>query len=105
MDDKGNNDALGRGHELVREDAPPGHHEMLHLWYKSYSLHIIVLQGGPVQHGQSDQLHFYSETVGPDWSGHAHLQLEVRTRGVEDANPSRHNRYSDQFSPCIRTCT
>jgi hypothetical protein len=63
--------------ELVHEDAPHLGMEMLHLWYKSYSLHIIVLRGGTIQHGQSDQLCFYSETVGPDWSGHAHLQVRT----------------------------
>jgi hypothetical protein len=61
----------------------------VHLWYKSYSLHIIVLRGGTIQHGRSDQLCFYSETVGPDWSGmrtsrstylHSKYVREVRMR-------------------------
>jgi hypothetical protein len=58
--------------ELVHEDARPEHHEMLHLWYKSYTLHIIVLWGHTIQRGQSYQLHSYSETVGSDWSGCMH---------------------------------
>jgi hypothetical protein len=33
----------------------------------------IMLKRCTIQHGRSDQLHFYSETVGPDWSGHVHL--------------------------------
>jgi hypothetical protein len=42
------------------------------------------VRGGTSQHGRSDQICSYSETVGPDWSGHAHLQLQVRTRGAEE---------------------
>jgi hypothetical protein len=72
--------------ELVHEDASHLHMEMGHLWYKSYSLHSIGLRGCTIQHGRSDQICLYSETVGSDWSGHAHLHLKVRTRGA-DANP------------------
>jgi hypothetical protein len=65
-------------HELVRdEDRSHLGMEMLHLWYISYTLHIIVLRGGTIQHGRSDQLCFYSETVGSDWSGRAHLYKYV----------------------------
>jgi hypothetical protein len=34
--------SLIRG-ELVREDAPPAHHEIGHLRYKTYALHVTVL--------------------------------------------------------------
>jgi hypothetical protein len=65
--------------ELVHEDARP-----ICAWKwdisgtKATACISSCLGGGTIQHGQSDQLHFYSETVGPDWSGHAHLQREVR---------------------------
>jgi hypothetical protein len=92
-------------YELVHEDAPHLGMEMLHLWYKSYSLHIIVLRGGTIQHGQSDQICSYSETVGSDWSGRAHLYKYVLVHlykyVLADANPSRHDRYSDQFAPRV----
>jgi hypothetical protein len=76
--------------ELVREDRSHLGMEMLHLWYISYTLHIIVLRGGTIQHGRSDQLCFYSETVGPDWSSMRTSRTyakcnQVRTRGA-DAN-------------------
>jgi hypothetical protein len=29
--------------ELVREDTPPAHYEIGHLWYKTYALHVTVL--------------------------------------------------------------
>jgi hypothetical protein len=38
----------------------PEHHEMLHLWYKSYTLHIIVLRQCTIQCGRSDQICLYS---------------------------------------------
>jgi hypothetical protein len=36
-----------------------------------------MLRGGTIQHGRFDQLCFYSETVGPDWSGRVHLYKYV----------------------------
>jgi hypothetical protein len=83
--------------ELVREDASHLHMEMGHLWYKSYSLHSIGLRGGTSQHGRSDQICLYSETVGPDWSGHAHLQ--VRTRGAEACEPLDRQHPSNASAP------
>jgi hypothetical protein len=46
-----------------------------------------MLRGGTIQHGRSDQLCFYSETVGPDWSGMRTSRTyarcnQVRTRGA-----------------------
>ena len=94
--------------------APLGQQNGTSLVQKLCACICIRLKRCTIQHGRSDQICFYSETVGPDWSGHAHLQLEVRTRGAEDGgNPSRrHDRYSDQFweqgshfAPHVRTCT
>ena len=84
--------------ELVHEDAPHLGMEMLHLWYKSYSLHSIGLRKCTIQHGRSDQICSYSETVGPDWSGmrtsiSKYVLLEVQTgRSI--------NRVLEGFASC-----
>ena len=100
--------------ELVCEDASHLCMEMGHLWYKSYSLHSIGLRGGTSQHGRSDQICSYSETVGPDWSGHAHLQVRTcppstYARCEMDENPSPRTGWSidhvNGASPICSVCT
>jgi hypothetical protein len=71
-----------RVQELVHEDRSHLGMEMWHLWYISYTLHIIVLWGHTIQRGQSYQLHSYSKTVGSDWSGCAHLYKYVLARSI-----------------------